>query len=161
KAAGASRIFCIEPLPARRELGEKIGATDGIDPTEVDPAEFVAEETKGRGVSMAVECTGNFPAVMKAIEGTLGVGVKVSIIGMAGRAAEVNFIGYQLKAASVYGTVGHSGSWDFPNVIQLMASGQIDMHHAITKRYPLEQLVDAIDETKSRVDGKILVKSVA
>src|SRR5262249_57834985 len=80
KAAGASRIFCIEPLPARRELGEKVGATDGIDPTEVDPAEFVAEETKGRGVSMAVECTGNFPAVMKAIEGTLGVGGKASII---------------------------------------------------------------------------------
>jgi threonine dehydrogenase-like Zn-dependent dehydrogenase len=108
---------------------------------------------------MAVECTGNFPAVMDSIEGSLGIGGKVAVIGMDGRPAQLNFIDYQLKAASTYGTVGHSGSWDFPNVISLMASGQIDMHHAITRRFPLEELVDAIDETKTRVDGKILVKS--
>jgi threonine dehydrogenase-like Zn-dependent dehydrogenase len=159
KAAGASKIFCFEPLPERRELARKLGATHGVDPTETDPAELVAEETKGFGVAMAVECTGNFPAVMKSIEGSLGIGGKVSVVGMDGRPAQLNFIDHQLKAASTYGTVGHSGSWDFPNVIKLMASGQIDMHHAITRRFPLEQLVAAIDETKTRVDGKILVKS--
>jgi threonine dehydrogenase-like Zn-dependent dehydrogenase len=159
KAAGAARIFAFEVLPERRELCEKLGATHGVDPTQVDVGEYVAEETKGRGVSMAVECTGNFPAVMDSIEGSLGIGGKVAVIGMDGRPAQLNFIDYQLKAASTYGTVGHSGSWDFPNVISLMASGQIDMHHAITRRFPLEELVDAIDETKTRVDGKILVKS--
>ena len=136
-----------------------LGATHCVDPTAVDPGELVAEETKGGGVAMAVECTGNFPAVMKSIEASLGIGGKVAVVGMDGRPAELNFIDHQLKAASVYGTVGHSGSWDFPNVIRLMASGQIDMHHAITRRFPLEELVAAIDETKTRVDGKILVKS--
>ena len=159
KAGGASKIFCFEPLEERRGLAEKLGATHGIDPTKTDPAVFVAEETKGAGVAMAVECTGNFPAVMKSIEGSIGVGGKVVVVGMDGRPAELNFIDHQLKAASIYGTVGHSGSWDFPNVISLMASGQIDMHHAITRRFPLEELVSAIDETKTRVDGKILVKS--
>lgn len=158
-AAGASKIFCFEPLEERRGLAEKLGATHAVDPTRTEPAQLVAEETKGDGVSMAVECTGNFPAVMKAIEGSLGIGGKAAIVGMDGRPATLNFIDHQLKAASVYGTVGHSGSWDFPNVIKLMASGQIDMHHAITRRFPLEELVSAIDETKTRVDGKILVKS--
>jgi hypothetical protein len=32
------------------------------------------------------------------------------------------------------------------------------MEHAITRRYPLDELVDAIEETKNRSDGKILVK---
>jgi threonine dehydrogenase-like Zn-dependent dehydrogenase len=159
KAAGAARIFAFEVLPERRELCEKLGATHGVDPTSVDVGEYIEEETKGKGVAMAVECTGNFPAVMDSIEASLGIGGKVSVIGMDGRPAKLNFIDYQLKAASVYGTVGHSGSWDFPNVISLMASGQIDMHHAITRRFPLEELVNAIDETKTRVDGKILVKS--
>jgi hypothetical protein len=159
KAAGASRIFAFEVLPERRELCEKLGATHSVDPISVDVGEYIAEETKGNGVAMAVECTGNFPAVMDGIEASLGIGGKVSVIGMDGRPAQLNFIDYQLKAASVYGTVGHSGSWDFPNVISLMASGQIDMHHAITRRFPLEELVNAIDETKTRVDGKILVKS--
>jgi scyllo-inosose 3-dehydrogenase len=159
KAAGASNIFCLEPLEERRELAGKLGATHLINPLEVDAVGTIHEETRGDGVSMAVEATGNFPAVMKTIEGALGIGGKVAIVGMDGRPAQLNFIDHQLKAASTYGTVGHSGSWDFPNVIKLMASGQIDMHHAITKRFPLEDLVAAIDETKTRVDGKILVKS--
>jgi threonine dehydrogenase-like Zn-dependent dehydrogenase len=159
KAGGASEIFCFEPLPERRALAEKLGATHGVDPTKVDPGDLISEQTKGQGVAMAVECTGNFPAVMKSIESSIGIGGKIAVVGMDGRPAELNFIDHQLKAASVYGTVGHSGSWDFPNVIRLMASGQIDMHHAITRRFPLEDLVAAIDETKTRVDGKILVKS--
>jgi threonine dehydrogenase-like Zn-dependent dehydrogenase len=159
KAAGASKIFCFEPLPERRALAEKLGATHGADPTAIDAVALVEEETKGTGVAMAVECTGNFPAVMRTIEQTIGVGGKISVVGMDGRPAQLNFIDHQLRAASVYGTVGHSGSWDFPNVIRLMASGQIDMHHAITRRFPLEQLVDAVEETKTRVDGKILVKA--
>lgn len=159
KAAGASKIFCFEPLQERRNLAEKLGATHGVDPTKLDAAEYVAEETKGDGVAMAVECSGNFPAVMRTIEESLGIGGKVAVVGMDGRPVEINFIDHQLRAASTYGTVGHSGSWDFPNVIKLMASGQINMHHAITRRFPLEDLVAAIDETKTRVDGKILVKS--
>jgi threonine dehydrogenase-like Zn-dependent dehydrogenase len=43
-------------------------------------------------------------------------------------------------------------------VIKLMASGKIEMRGAITKRYPLASLVDAVEETKTRRDGKILVK---
>jgi scyllo-inosose 3-dehydrogenase len=160
KAARASQIFCFEPLDERRGLSEKLGATHAVDPTSVDAAALVEEETKGMGLAMAVEATGNFPAVMRTIEQTLGIGGKVAVVGMDGRPAQLNFIDHQLKAASTYGTVGHCGSWDFPNVIRLMASGQIDMHHAITRRFPLEQLVDAVEETKTRVDGKILVKSV-
>ncbi|HEX4009310.1 MAG TPA: scyllo-inosose 3-dehydrogenase [Solirubrobacteraceae bacterium] len=158
QAAGASKVFCFEPIAERRAVAEKLGATHAVDPLSVDVEQLVAEETNGEGVAMAVECTGNFPAVMRAIELSLGVGGKVVVIGMDGRPATLNFIDHQLKAASVYGTVGHCGSWDFPNVIRLMASGRINMHEAITRRYPLAELVDAVEETKRRKDGKILVK---
>jgi len=158
KAAGASQIFCFEPGAERRELAEKLGATHSVDPTVVDGAALVEEETKGVGVAMAVECSGNFPAVMRTIELSLGIGGKVAVIGMDGRSVEINFIDHQLRAASTYGTVGHCGSWDFPNVIRLMASGRIDMHHAITRRFALDDFVDAIKVSTSRTDGKILVK---
>jgi threonine dehydrogenase-like Zn-dependent dehydrogenase len=159
-AAGASQVFCFEPLPERRGLAAKLGATHAIDPTAVDAVALVEEETRGSGVAMAVECTGNFPAVMRTIEETLGIGGKLAVIGMDGRPAQFNLIDHQLKAAATYGSVGHSGSWDFPNVIRLMASGKIDMHHAITRRYPLPELVDAVEETMERRDGKILVEPV-
>jgi threonine dehydrogenase-like Zn-dependent dehydrogenase len=157
-AAGAAKIFCFETRDERRGLAEKLGATHAVNPTQVDAEALVEDETKGSGVAMAVEATGNFPAVMRTIEQTLGIGGKVAVVGMDGRPVHVNFIDHQLKAASTYGTVGHCGSWDFPNVIQLMASGKINMHHAITRRFPLRELVGAVEETMTRRDGKILVK---
>lgn len=157
-AAGAAQVFAIDPLAGRRELAATLGATRLIDPTSEDAGDVVAAETKGDGAAMVVEASGNFPAVMGSVEDTLGVGGKVVIAGMDARVANLNLIKYQLKAGSVYGTVGHSGSWDFPNVINLMASGRISMEHAITRRFPLAGLVDAIDETKARGNGKILVK---
>jgi threonine dehydrogenase-like Zn-dependent dehydrogenase len=95
---------------------------------------------------------------MGAVESSLGIGAKVVIVGMDARPVELNLIRYQLSAASIYGTVGHSGSWDFPNVIALMASGKIQMEKAVTRKFPLPEVVSAIDETKDRVNGKILVK---
>jgi scyllo-inosose 3-dehydrogenase len=157
-AAGAAHVFCFETLQGRRLLAAKMGATHTVDPRETDPVSLVEAVTKGEGVSMAVECTGNFPAVMDTIEHTLGVGGKISVIGMDARPAELQFIRHQLKAASVYGTLGHCGTWDFPNVIALMGSGKIEMEHAITKRHPLAGMVDAVEETKNRSDGKVLVK---
>jgi|RhiMethySRZTD1v2_1073278.scaffolds.fasta_scaffold221292_2 scyllo-inosose 3-dehydrogenase len=157
-AAGAAQVFAVDPLPGRRDLATTLGATTVIDPTAEDPADVVATATRGDLAAMIVEASGNFPAVMGAVEDTLGVGGKVVIAGMDARTANLNLIRYQLKAGSVYGTVGHSGSWDFPNVINLMASGRINMEHAITRRFPLAGLVDAIDETKARGNGKILVK---
>ena len=157
-AAGASSILCFETLSGRRDLAQKMSASHTYDPREVDPAAVVADVTGGRGVAMAVECTGNFPVVMPIIEKVLGVGGKVAVIGMDAQPASLNFIDHQLKASSIYGSLGHSGSWDFPNVIALMASGRIRMDYAVTRRYPLDGLVDAVEETKNRSDGKILVK---
>jgi scyllo-inosose 3-dehydrogenase len=158
RAAGASKVICFDTLEGRRQLASDIGASHVYDPLEVSAADVVTELTKGQGVAMAVEASGNFPAVMRSAEQSLAVGGKLAVIGMDARPAEIMFIDHQLKALSTYGSLGHCGSWDFPNVIGLMASGRIDMHKAITKRHPLDKLVDAIEETKKRGDGKVLVK---
>lgn len=157
-AAGAAHVFCVETLPGRLELATKMGATHAVDPRETDVVALIEDVTQGEGVSMAVECTGNFTAVMDTIEQTIGVGGKVAVVGMDARPAQLQFIRHQLKGSSVHGTLGHCGTWDFPNVIALMGSGKIQMEHAITKRHPLTSLVAAVEETKNRADGKVLVK---
>lgn len=157
-AAGAANVVVADMLPERRSLALEMGATAVVDPAQRPVEDLVGEVSRGQGAAMIVEATGNFQAVMTSIEGSMGVGGKVVIAGMDARSASLNFIQYQLKAGSVYGTVGHSGSWDFPNVIALMGSGKIQMDKAITRRYPLAELLEGIEETKARVNGKILVK---
>jgi threonine dehydrogenase-like Zn-dependent dehydrogenase len=80
---------------------------------------------------------------------------------MDARPATLNLIRHQLAAASVYGTVGHCGGWNFPNVIALMAAGRIRMENAVTKRVGLEGMVQALAGTSDRKDGKILIKPEA
>lgn len=157
-AGGASHVIAVEKLQGRQDLARAMGATHVIDPTQVDIEEFVMDLTDGAGVNMMVETTGNFTPVMSACEKILGVASKVVIVGMESTHPQIDLLRYQLRGASIHGTVGHSGGWDFPNVIGLMASGRIDMRRAVTKRVGLDGLAGAIDDTKKRLDGKILVK---
>jgi scyllo-inosose 3-dehydrogenase len=158
RAAGAAQVIVVDPLQGRRDLAEKLGATLTLDPTQVDVSQAVSEVTRGNGVAMVAEASGANAKVIAPIEDVMGVGAKVVILGMDPNPASINTIRHQVTASSLYGTVGHSGSWDFPNVIALMASGQISMEHAVTRRFPLAEVVSAVDETKSRSNGKILVK---
>jgi scyllo-inosose 3-dehydrogenase len=158
RAAGAAQVIVVDPLQGRRDLAEKLGATLTLDPTQVDVSQAISDVTRGNGVAMVAEASGANAKVIAPIEDVMGVGAKVVILGMDPNPASINTIRHQVTASSLYGTVGHSGSWDFPNVIALMASGQISMEHAVTRRFPLAEVVSAVDETKSRSNGKILVK---
>jgi scyllo-inosose 3-dehydrogenase len=157
-AAGASKVICVETVPERRALAERLGATDLVDPTVVDAIEAIRELSRGQGLAMAVEASGAWSQVMPVIDRSLGVGGKAVIVGMDPRSPTLELIGYQLKAASVHGSVGHAGGWNFPNVINLMASGRIQMEHAVTRRSNLADMVDAVRSMRARTDGKILVK---
>ena len=157
-AAGASKVICVETVPERRALAERLGATDLVDPTTVDPVDAIREISRGQGLAMAVEASGSWGHVMPVIDRSLGVGGKAVIVGMDPRSPTLELIGYQLKAASVHGSVGHAGGWNFPNVINLMASGRIQMEHAVTRRSNLAGMVDAVRSMRDRTDGKILVK---
>jgi scyllo-inosose 3-dehydrogenase len=158
KAAGASVLVCVETVPERRELAVKLGATHAVDPGVVDASDVVLEATSGRGAAMAVECSGNWKAVLPVVEACLGVGGKLSVIGMDPRTPTVGLMTYVVSAGSIYGSVGHCGSWNFPNVIALMASGRIEMEHAVTTRTDLGGLVPKLASMSDRKDGKVLIK---
>jgi len=65
---------------------------------------------------------------------------------------------FQVRAAQIYGSQGHSGYGTFMNVIRLMASGKIDMTKIITRRYKLSNVLEAMEQAKKRVDAKITIK---
>ncbi len=135
-----------------------VGATHALDPRDVDPVDAVADLTEGQGVAMAVECTGNFGAVMRSIEGALAVGAsRDHRHGRPASGAAIHRLptkgGVRLRIARPLRLLG------FPK--RHRADGIWSNHakaRAITRRHPLESLVDAIEETKNRGDGKVLVK---
>ena len=164
RAAGAAKIFAFEIRPERRELAEISGATQVYDPAELagqstSPSEVIMEQTHGQGVAMGVEASGATRAVVPEIEKALAVGGKLVQIGMVAGETPLHLLTYQTKRASMFGAIGHSGHENFPNVIQLMAAGRVDMTSVATATFPLDQSLEAIEETSKRTGGKILVQA--
>lgn len=157
-AAGAAAVVCVEPVPERRALARALGATHALDPRAEDAAPAVEEASRGAGAALAVEASGDFAAAMALIERALAVGGRAVVVGMDARPARVDLVRYQLHAASLYGSLGHCGGWSYPNVINLMASGRIEMERAITRRVELAGAVEALGAMGDRTDGKVLVK---
>ena len=57
RAAGASRIWVVEPVAHRREMARRMGAVEAIDPRQTDAAAQILADTGGRGVDCALDCS--------------------------------------------------------------------------------------------------------
>jgi L-iditol 2-dehydrogenase len=56
KVAGASRIWAVEPVAARREMARHLGADEVFDPRQADVVHEIHRSTGGRGVDCAIDC---------------------------------------------------------------------------------------------------------
>ena len=68
RAAGAARVFALDPIPARRAVAECYGAI-ALDPTDGDAGLALREATGMRGVDVAVDFSGSWRALQAAFRG--------------------------------------------------------------------------------------------
>ena len=136
-----------------------MGANYVFDPTEeAKPHERVMELTEGKGADMHIEAAGNLPKVMPQILKSLAVGAKIVLIGMGPLEAPITAGPFQFRKAVLSGGIGHSGFNNFFNVIRLMSVGKLDMSKAVTSRFSLNQVIEAIVQSGKLEDGKVIVK---
>ncbi len=158
KASGAAKVIAFEVSETRRELAKKVGADYVYDPRTVKPSEVVMELTGCEGADLQVEAAGAPSKTIPEMEACMAVNARIVQIGRAAERVPMYLEHFQTHHAQVFGAQGHSGNGTFPNVIRLMASGLIDMTQIITARYDLISVVDAIRQSTSRQDGKIMVR---
>jgi L-iditol 2-dehydrogenase len=56
KAAGAGRIWAVEPIAHRRDLALHLGADVALDPAALDAARQIHADSANRGVDCAIDC---------------------------------------------------------------------------------------------------------
>jgi L-iditol 2-dehydrogenase len=81
KAAGAGRIWVVEPLAHRREMALTMGAHAVIDPAQVDAAATIYKEAGNRGVDCAIDCATKEHTTNEAIRAAANGG-RVVITGI-------------------------------------------------------------------------------
>lgn len=159
RAAGAGRILVFEVIAGRRELAAAMGADAVIDPLPLGPdgiATAARSFSSGRGIDMWVEASGAAGVVEMLAESVAPAG-RIVLVGRGPHRIDLDPELLVVRGAGMQGSIGHSGSGTFGHVIELMASGRLDMTRMVSRTVDLEGAAGLLDGTPRRESGKTLV----
>lgn len=140
RAAGASQVFAVEPIAARRDLAKQLGASEAFDPGQGDVGKEIADRTENLRAHVAFECVGSQSAFDTAVRLT-GRRATIVMVGMALKPIEVPFFrlwGHEKEITTCTGYVD-----EFPAALAFLADRRIQVEPLITARI---RLVDFIEK---------------
>lgn len=149
KIAGAGRIIAADPMPEKRELAIKLGATDTVDALAPDAAASIVEMTRG-GVDHAIEAVGR-PASGELAVRSLRRGGTATILGMMPLTHSVGLSAMDLLSGKkLQGAIMGMNRFpvDMPRLVDFYMRGLLDLDTIIAERIPLEQINEGFDKMK-------------
>ncbi len=150
KIAGAGRIIAADPMPEKRELAKKLGATDVVDAMAPDAAAQILELTKG-GVDHAVEAVGR-PASGELAVKSLRRGGTATILGMMPLNHSVGLAAMDLLSGKkLQGAIMDMNRCpvDMPRLVDFYMRGLLDLDTIIAERIPLEGINEGFEKMKA------------
>ncbi|MDF0531875.1 2,3-butanediol dehydrogenase [Tsukamurella sp. 8F] len=123
RGQGIEKTLIVEPSETRRAAVERLGART-VDPTTVDVAELVADETSGAMADAAFDAAGVAAAVDTAIS-SVGARRPTVAVAIYERPLEAQLLQLVMHESRIQGSLCYTGS-DFEAVIALMADGGYD-----------------------------------
>lgn len=149
RLVGARQIVGVDLNPGKREMAERFGMTEFVNPAEADDdlVGYLVGRTGG-GADYTFDCTGNVDVMRIALECChKGWGESV-IIGVAPAGAEIATRPFQLVTGRVWrGTAfgGARGRTDVPKIVDWYMEGKIEIDPMITHQMPLDDINRAFD----------------
>jgi len=150
RLVGADKIIGVDINPARREIAEKFGMTDFVNPKDIGAGNVVERvvELTGGGADYSFDATGNTDVMRQALECChRGWGQSI-IIGVAEAGKEISTRPFQLVTGRVWkGTAfgGARGRTDTPKIVDWYMDKKIEIDPLITHTMPLEDINKAFD----------------
>jgi len=149
RIAGAGRIIAADPLPEKRALAEKLGATDVVDATAEGAAAEIVELTKG-GVDHAIEAVGRPASAALAVK-TLRRGGTATILGMMPLDQQVGLSAMDLLSGKkLQGAFMGANRFpvDIPRLVDFYLRGLLDLDTIVSDTIPLEQVNEGFERMK-------------
>jgi len=158
KLSGAEFVIGVDITKERLDLAKKMGTDIVLNSKETDVVAEVDRMTKGFGMDIVVELTGN-KAVLNDATKTLRRGGDIVLVGLFSGSVEwdvVNNVIY--KEANVYGITGRI-MWDTWWTAQsIILSGKMDLRPVITHYFDLSDFDKAFQLAESAKTGKIVFR---
>ena len=149
KIAGAGKIIALDPVPEKRAIAEKLGATHSFDALSETAVAEVVELTKG-GVHHAIEAVGR-PQSAETTVKVLRRGGTATILGMMPLGEKVGLSAMDLLSGKRLqgGIMGYNRfPVDIPRLVDFYQRGLLDLDTIIAERLPLAEINHAFDELR-------------
>jgi succinate semialdehyde reductase (NADPH) len=138
KAFGASQIIAVDIRQDKLDAARRLGATEVVNATEINPVDAVRDLTTGRGVDAAFEVLGSPRTLEQAFMMTADGGTTVLVgVGVGDAAASIPLTYLLRHQIRIVGSYGGRPRTDMPVLLQMAAAGQIDLDATISGRRPL------------------------
>jgi L-iditol 2-dehydrogenase len=135
RAYGCERVIGVDLDAGRLALAEKLGAVT-VPGDAKTVASGLREATGGAGADLAIEVVGVSPAVHTAIT-SVRKGGRVGLIGNLSPMVDLALQAVVTRELTVYGSCASAG--EYPEAIDLLASGQVDVGPLISAVAPLSE----------------------
>ena len=158
KIAGAGKIIAADPMPEKRELAMKLGATHTVDALADDAAAQIVELTKG-GVDHAVEAVGR-PASGSLAVKSLRRGGTATILGMMPLNHSVGLSAMDLLSGKkLQGAIMGMNHFpvDMPRLVDFYMRGLLDLDTIIAERIPLSKINEGFETMKSGASARSVI----
>jgi L-iditol 2-dehydrogenase len=158
RMSGAHKVIVSEPSAQRRALAGELGATRTVDPTAENLAEIVLAETDGDGADVVVAAIGVAQIVndlLKLARPAGRVNLFAGYSGAGDAQIEANLIHY--GELTVTGTSACTRE-DFRRALAILETGQIDVKTIASHTFPLEQIDEAFQTTRSGAGLRVIVQ---
>lgn len=153
--AGATSVIAVDPVALKREVAQKVGATDAFASID-EAAEYARSLTNGQGADEAIVTVGvvtgqhigeAFDAVRKA--GTVvvtGVGDMNDTKGIPINPWDITFLQKRIQGA-LFGACNPTS--DIPRQIQMYRNGQLKLDELVTTTYRLDDVVAGYEDMRA------------
>ena len=156
RLAGAARIIAVDVNDAALEFATKFGATDTINASGDDALKAVRALTGG-GADYAFEVYGSSETITLAFDMARKGGMAI-IVGLApvDDFPSIDPVALVRQEKTLKGAYYGASrpAIDFQRMVDLYASGKIDVDSLITRAYSLDQINDAYEELERGVVGR-------
>jgi S-(hydroxymethyl)glutathione dehydrogenase/alcohol dehydrogenase len=159
RIAGAARIVAIDANPQKLPLAGRLGATDLVDASDVDPVEAVRAIT-GVGVDHAFEVVGR-PATVSLAMDMAAPGRTAYVVGVMSDATELTVGAIHFRRGKALRGVFMGGGQpkvDIPRYVELWRRGLLDLESMVSRTLSLDEVNDGFRALASGEVARAVVR---
>jgi threonine 3-dehydrogenase len=157
KACGSSTVFATETNDHRREMATKMGANYVFNPVTEDPVKKIKDATRGTGVDVLLEMSGNPTAIQQGFK-ALRAGGRASLLGIPTENVPLDLVEDVIfKGATVQGIYGRRMYETWVQMTALLKAGRVNLEPLFAERMELDNFEAAFAKLQSGLAGKVLM----